>query len=242
MNKISFRPMTQGVSNFSVAPVPAKQTLPQWYKESSPYVYGEKEIGMHPNPKAGITNTTIKACVPFLDAMTTGYMITLISDIELKKVNNGKDVSIRWSQPYMNMVEGHHPDQLENLPFDNGEFKTISKWLFDWKIETPEGYSCLYTHPINRHDLPFRTFSGVVDTDTFPDSVHFPFSILNFEGDRKIISMGTPICQVIPFKRDEWQSEILPLEPYLKEKATFSVLRMIGRSYKRQFWHKKSYN
>jgi len=180
MNKITFRPMTQAVTNFSVAPVPAKQALPQWYKEASPYVYDEKEIGMHPNPNAGISNATI--------------------------------------------------------------FKTISKWLFDWKIETPPGYSCLYTHPINRHDLPFRTFSGVVDTDTFPDAVHFPFSILNFEGDRKIIPMGTPICQVFPFKRDEWQSEVLPLEPYLKEKATFSILKVIGRSYKRQFWHKKTYN
>jgi hypothetical protein len=76
----------------------------------------------------------------------------------------------------------------------------------------------------------------------FPDSVHFPFSILDFEGDRKIIPMGTPVCQVIPFKRDEWESEVLPLEPFLKEKATFSVLRIIGRSYKRQFWHKKTYN
>jgi hypothetical protein len=235
MNKITFRPMTQAVTNFSVAPVPAKQALPQWYKEASPYVYDEKEIGMHPNPNAGISNATIKACVPFLDAMTTGYMITLVSDIELRKTDK-KEILIRWSQPYLNMVEGHHPDQIETLPFENGEFKTISKWLFDWKIETPPGYSCLYTHPINRHDLPFRTFSGVVDTDTFPDAVHFPFSILNFEGDR------TPICQVFPFKRDEWQSEVLPLEPYLKEKATFSILKVIGRSYKRQFWHKKTYN
>ena len=118
--------MTQAVTNFSVAPVPAKQALPQWYKEASPYVYDEKEIGMHPNPNAGISNATIKACVPFLDAMTTGYMITLVSDIELRKTDK-KEILIRWSQPYLNMVEGHHPDKIETLPLSG-------LWNIDWMV------------------------------------------------------------------------------------------------------------
>ncbi len=32
-----------------------------------------------------------------------------------------------------------------------------------WTIEAPEGYSLLFTHPVNRFDLPFTTLTGWVD-------------------------------------------------------------------------------
>ena len=51
------------------------------------YVNNEKDFGMHPNPVASISNSTLKGCVPFLDALTTGYMAVLSSDVEFKKVN-----------------------------------------------------------------------------------------------------------------------------------------------------------
>ena len=37
------------------------------------------------------------------------------------------------------------------------------------------GWSILFTHPLNRDDLPFRTLSGIVDCDRFGAGlVHFP--------------------------------------------------------------------
>jgi hypothetical protein len=46
---------------------------------------------------------------------------------------------------------------------------------------------------------------GVVDTDTFPLSINFPFFLRSdFSGT---IPHGTPIAQVIPFKRDNFVSE-----------------------------------
>jgi|688.fasta_scaffold355859_2 hypothetical protein len=240
MQKIEFQPMARGLESFLPAPIPSRNTIPNWYKNAPLYVNNEKDFGMHPNPVASVSNSTLKGCVPFLDAFTTGYMAVLSSDVEFKKVNG--EITVRWLQPIIKIVEGHNIDQTFMLPTEHKEEKYASKWLFDWHIKTPPGYSCLYTHPLNRHDLPFRTFTGVVDTDTFPDSVHFPFQILNFEGERTIVPAGTPICQIFPFKRDSWESDILEFEEGKKQKAVFKILSFINRSYKRQFWHKKSYN
>jgi hypothetical protein len=45
---------------------------------------------------------------------------------------------------------------------------------------------------------------GVVDTDEYIAPVNFPFVLndINFEG---LIPAGTPMAQVIPFKRDSWK-------------------------------------
>ena len=241
MQQIVFRPMTEMVSKFIPSPKPSKLSIPKWYKDMPLFVNNEKELGMHPKFEAGTSNVTLKSCVPFLDAMTSGYMITLGCDIEIKNISKN-DISIRWIQKLLTMVEGHNNDQIPGFPFKNNEFEYVSKWLFDWKIETPSGYSCMYTHPLNRTDLPFRTFSGVVDTDVFPDAVHFPFIIMPFEGERLIVPAGTPICQVIPFKRDTWTSEIQEYVPGEKEESAWEIVKHIGKAYKNKYWHKKSYS
>ncbi len=226
---------------FIPGPIPSKNSIPEWYKKFPMFVRDEQENGMHPVLEAKIPNTTLKACVPFLDALTMGYMVVLACDIEFRKLKNN-DVTIRWLAPYVHLVEGHNIDQTFAYPINNNEIPQASKWLFDWKIETPKGYSTVYTHPLNRHDLPFRTFSGVVDTDVFPDAVHFPFQVLPFEGERIIIPAGTPLCQLFPTKRESWNSQKEDFSQYRKPKASFEVLKYMVRSYKRQFWHKKTYN
>ena len=60
----------------------------------------------------------------------------------------------------------------------------------------------LFTHPLNREDLPFRTLSGMVDCDRWRDGlVHFPALWIdpNFEG---VLPAGTPVAQAIPIRRE----------------------------------------
>ena len=68
-----------------------------------------------------------------------------------------------------------------------------------WKIVTPKGWSCLYITPQHRDDIPIKIISGVVDTDIYPHPVNFPFFIN--KGFAGTVNIGTPIVQVIPFKR-----------------------------------------
>ena len=69
-------------------------------------------------------------------------------------------------------------------------------------METKPGVSILFTHPMNRPDLPFHTLSGMVDTDGFTElPVHFPaqWKDPGFDG---VLKQGTPIVQCIPLRRE----------------------------------------
>lgn len=77
-----------------------------------------------------------------------------------------------------------------------------------WTLAAPEGFSLLFTHPLNREDLPFRTLSGVVDCDLFGDGyVHFPalWAAPDFDG---VLKKGTPVAQVFAVPRNAQGLEV----------------------------------
>jgi hypothetical protein len=77
-----------------------------------------------------------------------------------------------------------------------------------WTIEAPEGYSVLFTHPVNRRDLPFTSLTGLVDCDRYIDNhIHFPahWHDKSFNGT---LPKGTPVAQCIPVKRDSWTATV----------------------------------
>jgi hypothetical protein len=114
-------------------------------------------------------------------------------------------------------------------------------WKFTsfWGVETPANYSVLFTHPLNRTDLPFITLSGVVETDGYKQPVNFPFLLrADFEG---ILEAGTPIAQLIPIKREPWKSEFLDFDQRKIAEIEAPFRRRIFRAYKSLFWKRKEY-
>src|SRR5262249_784850 len=86
--------------------------------------------------------------------------------------------------------------------FEDDRF--VMKFNNFWTIEVPPGFSLLITHPINRHDLPFTTLTGLVDCDRYIDNfINFParWSDPAFEG---VLPRGTPFAQCIPVKGQSW--------------------------------------
>jgi len=233
--KIIFTPLSESAQLLVPHPVPASKVIPEWYKKTPPYIDNNKSTTIIKGTSD--INSTIKGCLPFLDAMVSGYMILLSADIEVN-IEDGAPL-IKWRANDITLIEATQPKTMNNLPRNNMEYDAF-KWIFDWKIQTPPGYSCLYTHPFNRMDLSFRTLTGIVDTDVYPDSVHFPAQLLTIK-ENFIIEKGTPICQVFPFKRDSWKYEIKNYNPDIKKKANFDLFSKIVKSYKNQFWHRKEY-
>ena len=97
-------------------------------------------------------------------------------------------------------------EQLAGVPFRPDDRAAI-KFTNFWTIETEPGVALLVTHPLNREDLPFRTLSGLVDTDKFTHGIiQFPALWLDVEFSG-VLEKGLPIAQCIPVRRDHLDLE-----------------------------------
>jgi hypothetical protein len=218
------------------SPLPAKSTIPQWFKDLRPEHDDIKlENG---NFLSGKGKSTLKKCVPFLDSLTTGYMFCLPFDIGIEIVD-GNQFSY-WKVQRSNALEHDFPYfRTEGVPIPSGYSQFIWRFNLVPGIKTPSGYSVLVTHPLNRYDLPFLTMSAVIDTDKYNlFGAATVFLQKDFSG---IIPKGTPLAQVIPFKRDNWKStwEKPNINQDIKNK--FNIMSIINRSYQTQYWSKKTY-
>jgi hypothetical protein len=99
----------------------------------------------------------------------------------------------------------------------------------------------LFTHPLNRHDLPFTTLSAIIDGGLIMSgNGDVPFYIKkNFEG---IIPQGTPIAQVIPFRQENWQSKKTKGLFKKGEQHYNKSSSLIFGWYKKTFWTRKKYD
>ena len=215
MKKIKFHSVDVSI-NF-LHPQPASKFVPEWFRKL-------------PGVKNGIE--TIKKCVPFLDTLTSGYMIVLASDVYYD--SNGFQQISKIQQ-----VANHSIDQISTLELPKEYDETPYKWINFFVTKTPKGYSTMFTHPLNRIDLPFYSLTGIVDTDKFTVPVNFPFFIKkDFQG---IIPAGTPIAQAIPIKRENWKSEVEDKKPYEQPWYVNLMHNPPFGFYKKNFWQRKSY-
>jgi len=218
-------------------PIPAFKVVPDWYKNLESYIGGEKR----PNGQAGTTGTA-KRCMPIFDAISFGYVIVTHTDLY---VSQKKDEETGKFAPYyewanFGAISFHPKPQLPEHPDGAGHEVAYPKWISPWSIKTPPGYSTLFISPLHR-ETPIVAFSGVVDTDTYTAPVNFPFVLRNpnMEG---IIPTGTPVVQVIPFQREEWQMTFGSNEDLaLQNKVTTKLRSKIFDSYKTQYRKEKSY-
>jgi hypothetical protein len=208
-------------------PQKTSSLIPNWYKKQSKYTEDTFSIGDNGNP-----NHTIKSCMPIFDMMTAGYTITLPADVYFE--GNGQ---IKWSTDLLTCVESHDKVQFSefNVP-DGYEKNVVFKFIQPWIIKTPPGYSTMFIHPSYHPDLPFYTLPAIVDTDKHPIMVNFPFFLT--EGFSGVIPFGTPIVQVIPFKRENWKSKFSVSSKSQDELFQFAK-RKLGNRYKTFYRTKK---
>jgi hypothetical protein len=211
-------------------PQPAKKIIPEWYKNLESYLNGKKT----PTGE-GRTASTIKKCLPVFDVITAGYLIFTYTDVYVS-VKDG----VHWFEwPMGDPLAFHNNDQAPTHPKNNDQ--SYPKWNNPWGIKTPKGYSCLFIPPTHR-ESPFSILEGIVDTDTYDNAVNFPFVMKDtkFEG---LIPAGTPIAQVIPFKRDSWKMELGGKEELKSAQQTsLRLRRTFFDGYRNNFRQEKDYS
>lgn len=226
-------------------PKPADKSIPDWYKNLESYIGGEKK----PTGE-GQTTGTIKRCMPVFDAITGGYIIPTYVDIFISQkevfdqiTNEPTGKTIPWYEwPSLGPLGFHIIDQAPNYPNrkDLPKEAQYPKWHNPWSIKTPPGYSILFVQPFHR-ESPFTILPGVVDTDTYTAPVNFPF-VLNDWGFEGIIPAGTPMAQVIPFKRESWEMSLGKEEDLIEQSKVATKLRTkFFDSYKSQYRQPKEY-
>ena len=225
-----------GIENVIPHPAPAKRFIPSWFKNLPDEV--------------NFNQLTIKKCVPFIDIMTSGYIIPLWQELHFYQYNkDGKEIiDYGWSTSVNNegneAVTNHYHYQIDGSCIANKQFGHMPmKFMSPWVIKTPPGYSCLFTAPFNRTDFDFQIISAVVDTDLYFDKINFPFiwTTPNFHGS---LPIGLPLVQVIPFKRTDWKSAVKPLNKKMSEKKKEIFLKRVIRfknMYRELIWNKKQY-
>jgi hypothetical protein len=244
-NIIEFRANHQYVDLKEDLPKPIKLNIPEWYKKL----------------QHSATKLTIKGCVPVMDSLTTGYVLSLPQDILLKnnvlednKIISRMIPSIQDKLKTINLNinteevdQTHNREQVEGSPINKKNLQfPIQKLLNPWTIKTPPGYSCLFVPPLNNEDDRFSIIPAIVNTDTFSLPINFPF-VMN--GDKypvldTVIKRGTPYVQIIPFKRDNWKMKITGTKENETNKEEVHFLQHtldILHRYRTKWWNKSSF-
>jgi hypothetical protein len=227
--KIEFIPSTKQCELYVKSPMPAKNYLPEWYKEIKPVTKSSLKFNNY-GPELNV-----KMCMPFLDSMTAGYIQETWCDIFIEYKND--EIHYRYSEdPEIISIR-----ERVSLPITDEYYPFEFVWKEPWTAKLPKGYSAIVTHPFNSVDLPFFTLTGIVDADMYNHTRlgNHPFYLKS--GFTGIIPAGTPMYQIIPFKRESWESAKLEYDPFESEKKHYLIGRKFFGSYRDLFWQKKEY-
>jgi|TARA_R100000081_G_C4777257_1_gene149322 hypothetical protein len=229
-------------------PIPAKQDIPNWYKNLE---------------KHSINNFSIKGCIPVRDMIMGGYLLKLpiTMMIDFNKFNpeiNKKDVFVKYGR-----IENMEKEKLMeyNINFDNSahateqlgdesphikrnKFFAVPKILNPFLIKTPPGYSCLFIPPQHRSRDYFEILPAIVDTDKYFNFINFPYT---WCGEKKenfnvVIKKGTPYVQVIPFKRENWKYILTKINQKKISKFNVRYNTNLLNIYLKNIWSKKTWN
>lgn len=239
MNKIIFhsnREYNLYINDFY--PQPSAKVIPKWYSNADKYVKDPNNGQYIPNYDGG-KMPSFKACPAILDFFTSGYVFVTPCDLFFYKENN--QILIKKPKGYEDFCDSR--PVMPEFVAPNGYYENPFHWYPAWAPELPEGYSAIYLSPVNHFDLPFITVSGIIDNDKFNTPGLMPFFLK--EGFTGLIPAGTPFVQIIPFKREDWESEIKLynqeeiIKRFMKSSETFR--KPGGDVYRKKFWTRRKY-
>lgn len=238
MKKILFNPVSREAELTVPAPRPSKEYAPEWFRSMKPFSGGSLKFDDN-----GVPNKTAKLCSPFNDSFSLGYIQETWQDIYIEyqlQENGSKALRYHYpTGPDILQIRGNYPVITSDNTFVQADFV----WHPQWIPQLPSGWSAIITHPFNRHDLPFYTMTGVVESDSFTQSdekSNLPFLLK--EGFTGLIKKGTPMYQIIPVLREDWTSSVNKYDEDAQLRQSRRLRQHFWGGYKKYFWVKKNYN
>jgi len=229
----------------------AGKFLPSWYKSC-------------PTHNGDYFASTVKRCIPFRESLTNGFIIPLWHDAHFKiaeasdgknylscvqsrapeKIGQETDLADAPSLPTTGLISYHPSEQyadyakIDKKAYPN--YAHVVKFHSPYTIQTPKGWSILMKPVANDFASPVVPFEAVIDTDRYCGKINLPCFIRAQEKEFSM-PLGTPLVQVIPFKREK---VTIKREKYTEEtlkKFDIELLRfatMLQGQYQKFWWHR----
>ena len=247
MKKISFVASSSEVEKNIPMPKPAKLYIPEWYKESPSFINTDNSSYTNKLSfdQRGIPSSTIKTCIPFLDTFLFGYIQETWCDIFVEYKGDELIYHYSYTPDLTDPIISHRPIEVAvKMPAPAGfNSNVLFHWSRVWNPVLPKGYSSLITHPFNRDDLPFKCVSGIIDSDKYFLNGKVGFFIKeNFTG---LIPKGTPMYQIIPFKKESWKTKDFISKNKISrmiQEQKHEIQSVFSGGYKKKYWNKKDFN
>jgi len=196
---------------------PSKEFKPKWYVDS-PFYVDENNNKSSIKINNGEVNATFKKCIPMIDAINIGYMVELKADVIVQD-NNNEIFNIAWKSK--KNIFDLHGNNTKLIEAPENYHSHVVKYTWGVLPKTPKGYSTLVIEPLGFNNLVFKQIPAVVDTDKNNLQFALPMFVKkNFNG---VVEAGTPLAQLIPFKKENWKS----LQSYMKD-GKYEMLEEIG--------------
>jgi hypothetical protein len=237
-NIITFTSSLPKMENAFPEPEPLSKNIPEWYKLQLSYIENDK------TPENGNQKLTIKKCQAIFDVLSMGYTLKAPCDIYIDTLDGETlKFDVAGKIPPRHPLTGSHAkEQFDKMPIDPDFYvRDLLRLNMIWLIKTQPGHSCLFMNPMLGDSSPLTAVPGVIDTDEFYPTGLFSFFVKkNYKG---IVKKGTPLLQVIPFKREDFSHEIIKdtdINNKLDEQM-YHIRTVFNSGYKTLFWKNKRY-
>jgi hypothetical protein len=193
---ISFIPSLSGLSLIpECTPKPSSNFIPEWWKTTK----------LKPLEMSTTTHYqgNIKNCPSFAEWFSKGYVVPMWADSFISYDKEQKTWNARTRDnrtPW-----GAQPEEtnfLNDMPYKHLGVESVFafKAISPWKIVTKPGYSILVLPLFFHFNSEYSVVPGIVDTDTH--HVVNPDIVYHTDKKEVYIERGTPLFQVVPFKRE----------------------------------------
>lgn len=230
MPKIIFNPSSKDHHASVPPPKPAVRYKVDWWENIDAFY---KTDNIYKNSS---DHLTIKHCIPFRDSIFAGYIQESWQDIRFDM----NDENFEYNFPMQPEIISHR--EISSIPVGSEFYPIEFVVKVPWMPQTPKGWSVLITQPFNRPELPFYSPTGIIDTDLLNNSAGVANLPIYLRKDApSVVRAGTPLYQIIPFKRENWHSEVADFNELAQKRILSTLHKTFWGGYKKFFWQKKTY-
>lgn len=246
MPKIYFEEKYPTLRGIIEPPTPITKANMKWWQSITAQYNPELGTGSEPSAwvKKHRVGGSARACPAITDVLTHGYV--MYSGIDVYFDTTDDEVKAQRVQGVPQDRDGNEilyrndPWQTNDILYTPAGFSPQTfKMDPMYGIRTDEGYSVLITSIFYRDDLPWRFMDAIIDSDKFGVYDHISFWIKNdFKG---VVKQGTPMFQVIPFKREDFEMVIRDYDENQHVSQSHGVYSTFTQGYKKHFWNRKKF-